>query len=184
MCLLFLIHARTGVPRKRIGMSDAAPAENSSQVVCPAAKDPAVRSFIFAAITLSLGLYCFYDHYVAGKYQLTDKDNINVVVTYSFNHYGPFLLVPLGLVILVKGIGQLRRVLVADDAGFGYVGKRKIPWSAVTGLDKSKFDKGLLGLHYADGENKGKFMLDNLALRNYRALIALVDQKVSAKREG
>jgi len=150
-----------------------------SEVQCPATKDPAVRWFIFTAMLLGFGLWCVYDHYYMGKYYLpTDREvTINDQAKYWFNHYGPFVLIPAGVVCLGVGVVSLRRKLHADQDGIGYVGKEKIPWEAFSGMDSSKLaDKGILTLFYGEGDKR--LVLDSWKLQNFRELIRLVEAKV------
>ena len=163
-------------------MSEQVPDQQPpSRVECRATKDPSVRRFILAAILLGLGVYCFVDHYVLGKYPYPEKgaSDINKYATYLLNHYGPFVFIPPGIVLAVWGVLMLGRRLVADQEGIGYVGKQKVPWTSVRSLDTTKLaDKGILGLRYdADGADR-TLVLDSWKLQNFRELVKLVEQKV------
>ena len=157
--------------------------EVPTRVECPAAKDPAVRLFIGAAMGLALAAYCFVDHYVLGDYQRPGPDgDINDWIGYLFNAYGPFVFGPPGLVLVVWGIVFLRRKLVADQDGIGYVGKHKLAWSDVKRLDTSKFEKkGILRLEYGkDGEER-VLTLDGWKLQNFKPLVRLVESKLKTE---
>ncbi len=150
-----------------------------TRVECPAAKDPAVRLFIFAAMLIAAGVWCFVDGYVRGL--PAKHETINEIATFYFNHVGGILFPLAGLAFLVWGIVFLRRRLLADEEGIGYVGKEKIPWSAFSSVDSSKLaSKGVLRLRYESGGLQGTLVLDGWKLQNYRQLVTLVDQKVSA----
>lgn len=152
-----------------------------SSVECRATKDPSVRRFILAAILLGLGAYCFVDHYVLDKYPYPEDgpSDINAYATYLFNHYGPFVLIPPGIVLVVCGALMLRRRLVADQEGIGYVGKQKVPWTAVRSLDTAKLaNKGILRLRYDAGDGDKTLVLDSWKLQDFRELVKLVEQKV------
>ena len=154
--------------------------EAPAAIECSATKDPSVRMFIFAAMAGGLGIYCFIDHYIKGEYKYPVPYDLNDYLTHVFNRYGPMLLIPLGLVVLIMGVAALRRKLVADQEGIGYVGKVKIPWSAIGSLDTAKFaKKGVLGLNYELEGTPGKLVLDSWKLTNFRELVALVESKVS-----
>ena len=76
--------------------------ENSQEpqpthIECSPTKDPAVRWFIFAAMMLGFGLYTIWDHYVKGNYPRPDPYSFNDYLSYLFNHYIPYVLIPLGL---------------------------------------------------------------------------------------
>jgi len=156
------------------------PQEVPTKVECPAESNPAVRLFIFAAIALVIGIYCFIDHYVRGKYPYPEPYDLNKYLGYLFNAWGPWVLIPIGLICLILGVASLRRRLVADAEGIGYVGKPKIPWSAVTSLDTAKLgDKGILGVNYEVDGVAGQLKLDSWTLQNFRELVALVESKVA-----
>jgi hypothetical protein len=165
---------------KGIDMTDQeAPPNVPSEVHCLASKDPAVRWFIFAAMLIGFGLWCAIDHYYRGKYNLpTDREpDISDKAQYWFNHYGPFVLVPAGLICLGFGVASLRRTLHADQEGIGYVGREKISWDDISGMDSSKLaDKGILTLFY--GEDEKQLVLDSWKLKNFHELIRLVEAKV------
>ena len=156
---------------------DAPPQTDDEEVRCRARKDPAVRLFIFAGMLLGLGLWFLYDGYVAKKYPHKPfSENINQWFTWAINCIGPFILIPVGLVFLVWGIVILRRVLVADADGIGYVGKQKLAWSDVGSVDASQLKaKQILILEYGDA---GRMKLDSWKLDNYQKLVALIEQHV------
>ena len=162
-------------------MSEPTPSQAvPARVECPAAKDPAVRLFIVAAMLIGFGIWCFIDR---GKYHWNPKGDLNEKFGYILNHGGAVVLPIAGLVPLVWGILFLRRRLVADEEGIGYAGKEKIPWSAVTGLDSSRLEaKGILYLQYGPGGRR-RLVLDEWKLKNFRALVRLVESKVSRTEE-
>jgi len=154
-----------------------------TRVECRASKDPAVRRFIFAAILLALGVYCLVDAYILKKYPYPKggSSDVNAYMAYLFNHYGPFLFVPAGLALVVSAVVFLRRRLVADEEGIGYVGKERIPWTAVRSLDTARLrEKGILGLRYDVGGEEKAMVLDSWKLQNFRELVMLVEKKAPA----
>ena len=159
------------------------PQDLPTRVECPAAKDPAVRLFILAAMMLGFGIWCFIDAYLGGKYPWKDQMTLNEKLSYYFNHGGAIILPLAALVPIAWAIVILRRKVVADEEGIGYAGKDKIPWTAVTRLDTSQLaDKGCLSLHYeADGPQT--MDLDGYKLKNFRDLVKLIEAKVPQKDE-
>jgi hypothetical protein len=154
-------------------MNDTQPAAPADRVECPAAKDPAVRLFIAAAMALAFGGWMVYDHYVSGKYPYSDPSDLNKYASYLFNHFGPFILLPLGLGLAVGGIVTLRRVLVAEADGIGYRGQTQRPWGGIASVDASRLQsKGILVLHFTAG---AKLVLDSWKLTNFRNLVAFVE---------
>ena len=152
-----------------------APTDVPTQVTCLPTKDPAVRYFIFAGMLLGFGLWCAIDAYGKGKYQLPPDPGINEKATHYLNHYGPFVMIPAGLVFAGIAVRSLRRKLQADQEGIGYAGKAKIPWDKFTGMDSSKLaDKGILKLLYGDGD---ELVLDSWKLKNLKELVRLVEAK-------
>ena len=151
------------------------------RVEARATKDPAVRMFIFAALLLAFGIYCFIDAYIRHKYPHQPfSESLNAWSKWAFNHIGPFVFVPVGLVALAWGIFFLRRKLLADPEGIGYLGKEKIPWDQVTKLDATRLQsKGVLHLYC--GEAK-KLTLDSWKLESFRDLVALVERHVAPDR--
>jgi len=154
--------------------------EVPSRVECPAARDPAVRMFIFAFILIGFGVWCFYDAYVLGRYGLTDNMDVNAWAGFLLNRVGGIALPLVGLIPLAIGIAQLRRSLVADAEGIGYVGKAKIPWSAVRALGSEQLaSKGVLQLRYDAGGQEKVLTLDGWKLQNFRDLVLLLESKVA-----
>ncbi len=151
-------------------------AHPSDRVECPASRDPALRRFIVAAILLALGLWCIYD-VVTGKYQYVDPGvDINAFLKWAFNTFAPIILIPLGLYLVISTWLMLRRVLVADNEGLGYVGKPKIRWDDVERVDASRLQsKGYLYIHHGTDE---ELTLDSWKLKNFRALVTLIEDKV------
>jgi len=140
-----------------------------------------VRLFILAGMLIAFGAYCFVDAYIRGRFPYPENGDLNDFIGYYLNHVGGIVLPILGLVPLVWAIVFLRRVLVADDEGIGYVGKDRIPWAAVQSLDTSKFaEKGILRLRYRSDGRDATLVLDRWKLRNFQPLVALVESKVAA----
>ena len=151
--------------------------ENSSptSITCPAAKDPAVRTFIFAAMLIGLAIYCWID-VAAGKYSRPEpgaKDYLNKYLGYAFNNWTPWVTLPIGVFVALRGFLALRRVLVADAEGMGYRGKGKRPWDKITAVDASRLkSKGMLEVEYEGGE---KLVLDSWKLQNFRELVGFIE---------
>jgi len=156
--------------------------ENSSptSVTCNAAKDPAVRVFIMAAMLLGIGAWCWMDA-ASGKYpppEAWDMENINAAAGYAFNHYTPWIAIPAGLLLALRGVLALRRVLTADEDGIGYAGKEKRPWEKITALDASQLKgKGILTVEFGSDV---KLVLDSWKLQNFRELVAFVEAHSAA----
>lgn len=154
-------------------MNDTQQPAPANRVECPAAKDPAVRLFIGAAMALAFGLWMVYDAYILDKYPYPDPWELNAYSKHLFNHYLPFAFIPLGLVLVVWGIVALRRVLVAASDGIGYRGKTRHPWTEITSVDASRLaTKGILVLHFTGG---ARLVLDSWKLANFRDLVAFVE---------
>ncbi len=158
--------------------------EVPTSVECPAAREPAVRLFIVAGILIGFGLWCFVDVHVRGKYPWKEDANTSEVFSYWFNQGGAFVFPLLGLIPLGLAAASLRRKLVADEEGIGYVGKEQIAWSAIRSLDAAKLaDKGILRLDYEAGGGQKTLKLCNWKLQNFRALVLLVEKKVPAAKQ-
>ena len=85
----------------------------------------------------------------------------------------------LGVLLVIVGIRMLRRVLVADSAGIGYLGKDKLPWDQIDKLDASQFkNKGILILLAGEGARTRRLKLDSWKLKNFRDLVAFVEAHV------
>lgn len=164
------------MPRSDADMTQPTESRKIERVECPAVKEPAVRKFIVAAMFLGFGLYCAYDAFVLGKYPKPKSENINELASWAFNHIvGPFVLVPIGLVVLIWALWSLKRVLAADEAGIGYVGSEKVSWDQITRVDAARIQKGLLYLYV--GEDR-KITLDSWKLENFKQLVAVVESAV------
>ena len=161
-------------------MNDNAEPAMPTRVECAAAKDPAVRLFIGAAGLLGFGGWCFYDAFLAGGEYSTLPANatLNQMLGYWFNHGGAILFPILALIPLVLAALFLRRRIVADAEGIGYVGKDKIAWDTVEKLDTSRWEsKGILVIRAA---GDASLTLDEWKLdkKHFRDLIALVENSV------
>jgi len=157
-------------------MSETTPPAAEDRVVCPAARDPAVRLFIVAGMLIIFGAWCAYDSFIAGKYPYPDDGNVNDVAKFYFNRGGGIVLPIAGAVPLVWALVCLKRKLVADAAGIGYEGKPPIPWDSVTGLDATLLEeKGILKVNHGGGKT---LVLDSWKLTNFKALVAFVEARV------
>jgi len=156
-------------------MSEAPDSAGPSSVRCPAAKDPPVRVFIVTAMLIGIGVWCTADA-LGGKYQkpkVWDFKHINEIAGYVFNHFTPWIALPAGILLLIVGVRMLRRVLLADPQGIGYVGKDGLAWDQIEKLDASQLKgKGILHLVGKDGR---KLTLDSWKLTNFRDLVAFVE---------
>lgn len=147
------------------------------QVTCKAAKDPAVRVFILAAMCLGFGGWCFMDRHNHLKPEIWDAKHINEIFGYYLNNFGFWLLIPLGILVAILGFRMLKRVLTADAEGIGYKGKERFLWEDYTELDASKLkEKGLLEIYFKHGH---KIVLDSWKLTNFKQLVAFVEEKIS-----
>lgn len=156
-------------------MNDQLQNPEVTRVECPSARDPAVRLFIFAAMMLGFGIYTIYDHYIQGNYTRPEPYSLNPYLKYLFNHYTPYLLVPIGLIAVILAIRHLLRKLTADQTGIGF-GTERIAWNRIDRLDASKLkDKGMLYLHYG----AETLTLHSWKLQNFRQLVAFVEKNVS-----
>ena len=152
-------------------------------VVCPASKEPGVRWIIFACFLLIGGIYCFVDHFIWGKYQYPDPFDWNAYLSYLFNHYGAILFPAAAVILIIRAVISMRRKLIADEEGIGYVGKEKIRWDAFKSLDASKLkSKGILKLKYDSNGREKVLTLDNWKLQNFRSLVELVEKKITAEK--
>jgi hypothetical protein len=155
-------------------------ASSARRVECPATREPAVRKVILAALLIGFGLWCYLDR---GKYPKPEDwslKNINLIGGYVINNWAPMVLLPLGVLILIWMAVGLRKKLLADGAGIGYAGGRKIAWGEVDKLDASRLQsKGLVVLH-AGGR---RMVLDSYYLANFRDLMALVERQVPAEKQ-
>lgn len=155
-------------------MSDENSVSLPTRVECPAARDPAVRLFIGAAMAIAAGIWCLTD--LREPPEAWDMKHINEVAGFLLNNRGPYLFFPVGAILAVIATLYLRRVLVVDDEGIGFVGKKKTPWSDVDSLDASKLEsKGIIVLRCTDGR---QIKLDSWKLQNFRNMVALVEMKV------
>jgi len=171
-------------------MNDSANETAADRVECRASKDSAVRLFIGAAALVAVGLYCVHDGYFAMKRNEAgemvakypppaawDLEHINPASTYALNRFGPFLFIPLGILLAVLAIRTLKRFIVADRDGLVVNGRPKIAWSEFTGIDASLLDsKGILTLKR--GGDKRGVKLDRYHYRDFRDAVAFIEDRV------
>ena len=150
----------------------------SKRVECRAAKDPAVRLFIIAAMLIGVGLWCLTDW--RERPEAWDARHINEVSGYLLNNWGPFLFLPGGLVVVYWAIRFLRRVLIADGEGVGYAGKDRISWDKIEKVDATELPQGFLRIEHDGGE---VLTLDSWKLQNFRDLVAFLETRVPKDRQ-
>ena len=143
-----------------------------NQVLCPASRDVAVRTFIIGGALIAFGLWCMADQ---RPYKPLSED-INAWGSWATNFYGAVICPIVGVAAVICGIRSMRRKLIADPQGIGYAGKQQIAWSSATGLDVSKFkDKQILYLLHGQDQ---RLKLDGYKLRNFKELVAFVEARV------
>jgi len=159
-------------------MNDTTSSTETTEVVCPVTRDAGIRLLIVAVMLIGYGLYCFTD-WGKSKYaepEAWDMKHINEIARHVLTYYGPFVLIPPGMVFAIFGVRSLRRKLIADAEGIGYVGADKLAWSAVTHLDASDLaEKQILRLEHGDDQ---RLVLDKYDLRNFKELVAFVESHV------
>jgi hypothetical protein len=143
-------------------------------------KDPAVRTFILAAMLLGFSVWCLLDW--RPMPEAWDTKHINDVAGYLLNNWGPFLLVPAGLALLIRGIVYLSRRLCADQEGIGFAGRQKIPWEQITAVDATALKaKGVLRITWGDGQRM-KLCDWHWPREQFRGVVALLEAHVPAGR--
>ncbi len=157
-------------------MSETNDTPRPERIECPAAKDPAVRSFIFAGMLLAFGAWCFYGHCILGQYQRPDDSDINAWFGYVLNAGGAIVFPLVGLVPLFLGLRFLRRKLVADAEKICVPGSPAVAWKDITRLDATDLpEKGVLRLEYGTAE---PLTLDKWKIQNFKSLVAFVESHV------
>ena len=152
------------------------------KIECRSTKDPAIRVFIIAAMFLGFGGYCFMDTHILGKYPYApfSMENLNKWSSWVLNYCGPFVFIPAGMIFLIVGILFVRRRLVADQDGIGYVGKTKLKWGDVSQLDAKRLkSKGIIALDHEGG----KLVLDSYKLTDFKNLLKLIEQKIPQDKQ-
>jgi hypothetical protein len=152
------------------------------RVECRASREPAVRKIIVAAMLMGMAAVCFADrnNWPRPEANEWNWDNPSKVAGYVANNWGPWLMFPLGVAILAWALLGLRRKLLADESGIGYVGGRKIAWSQVDQLDARKLQsKGFVVLRAAGR----RMVLDSYHLTNFREMMSLVERQVPAEKQ-
>lgn len=158
-------------------MGDMEGGAGPEQVICPAARDPAVRQVLVALLLIGAAAWCFHD---SPKYPKPDPFDLNKYLGWAFNHFLPVVLLPAAAAVFVRVVVLCRRRLVADGEGIGYAGKAKLPWDRVARVDARRLKSdGILLLHADDGT---KLKLDSWRLRNFRQLVAFIEQRVPAEK--
>ena len=163
-------------------MNDTESQSKPERVECPATTD--LRLLAVGVGMIGLGVWCFVEAYVMDEHPYKPfSQDINDWASWAFNHIGAFAFFAVGALLLVRALMAMRRRLVADAEGIGYVGKERIPWTGVrpiTGGDESQLrDKQILCLHHGNNET---LKLDAYKLKNFRELVAFVEDHVQTAR--
>jgi len=157
-------------------MNDTEQTSQTQRIMCPSKSEPFVRLFIIGGLLIVIGIWCFVDRGKYGPPTAWDFPHLNEVAGYLLNHYGLYVLGPLGALCIYWGQRVRNRLLVADDDGIGYVGKEQVPWSEVARLDASLLkEKQVLRLVLTSGK---KMSLDGWKLANFRELVAFLEKKL------
>ncbi len=151
-------------------------AQAPQKVVCPGNKESVVRYFIITAIFLGASIWCVLDWH---KYPKPDEpfgtETLNAYFEWAFNHFLPFIAIPISLLFAAKAIKTLKMQVVADQEGISK-GAVRIAWPDINRLDASRLPKKqILDLYY--GQDK-RLRLHGIHLVNWKPLVALIDQKV------
>jgi hypothetical protein len=158
-------------------MNDTPSSQAGQHIECRASHEPAVRRFIVAAGLIGFGLWCWSDRAKYTAPQVWDLPHINEAASYLLNHWGPFLLVPAGMIALAFGIRQLMLHVTADEEGLAYRG-RHLAWKDVKVLDARQLvTKGLLVLEPSEGK---PWVLDSYRIRDFRQLVAFIEAHTPA----
>lgn len=149
-------------------MNESTQSERPMQdrVECVATKEPSVRVFVVAVLCIAFGLWNANDAFVNPKYS---------GVNHAFNVVAGVALPPLGLILLGYGVRMLRRRVVADAEGLGWVGKEKIAWGQITRLVVR--GKELFDVHYEKDGASSVLKLDAWKMRNFAELVKLIESK-------
>jgi len=154
------------------------PPASPSRIEAKPATDPLVRLLAAMAMFLGFAIYCAVD--AEDPPAAWDLQHINEASSYALHVGGPFVFGIIGLVLAGMAIRFVRRRLVADETGLGYLGREKIAWDAITEIDaKTLQSKGILKLRHHPDKT---LTLDSWKLTNFRELVALVERKVPADR--
>jgi hypothetical protein len=154
---------------------NAAATAPPDRIECRATKDPAVRLFILAAMLIGFGIYC---GATATRYVPFAWKDINPYLSWLLGAYGPYVLIPPGVLVAVLAIVGLGKRFAADAEGLGYVGKEKIAWSAIAAVDATRLkSKGLLFIHYGQG---GRLKLCDWKLTDFKPMVAFLEAHLPA----
>jgi len=153
-------------------MSDNPETTSPAKVQCTAAKDPAVRLFIIAAMAIGAAIWCWSDR--RPYPEVWDFKHINDVAAYLLNNWGPFLFAPAAIVVALLAIRHLMLRAEANDEGITLRNKT-LRWPEITRIDASELKKGTVVLETSDGS---QMKLHSWKLRNFKELIAFVESKL------
>ena len=158
-------------------MSDAEGGSGPEQVICPSARDPAVRWVLLALLLIGAAAWCIHD---SPNYPKPEPFDLNKYLGWAFNHFLPVVLLAAAAAVIVRVVVFCRRRLVADGEGIGYAGKARLPWERITRVDARRLKSdGVLLLHAGD---EVKLKLDSWRLRNFRQLVAFIERRVPAEK--
>ncbi len=84
--------------------------------------------------------------------------------------------IPIGLIALVWLLMHLPRKVTSDEQGFS-VGRLKVPYSAVTSIDKSRWDsKAIAVVHYDHNGHKGEAKIDDWKFKGAGEVLKDIEQ--------
>jgi len=158
-------------------MTETPAATEKQRVECPATKDVTVTRLIIAAVLIGVGVWCLIDR---GNYPQPVPWEMGKGMGYILNNFGPFVFIPAGLAAIAWGLAAMKRRLVADEEGIGYVGKQKVPWKEIKCLDASRLEEIQI-VRLIHGQDEKVMRLDGVKLGNFRELLAFVETHVPSE---
>ncbi len=157
-------------------MTDQTSANAAESVSCPAALEPPIKRWLIPAIALlGVGVWCLNDAGTIKEPQEWSLKHANDVANYVFNHWGPYVFLPIGALLAIGGWLKAKKMLQADSEGIGYAGRIKTAWSKITKLDASRLSNGYLKLVFDDDNT---LLLDSWRLKNFKEMVAFIETHV------
>jgi hypothetical protein len=89
-----------------------------------------------------------------------------------------------GIIVLAYWLTQVRRVLRSDDAAVHTPAGTRVPFDAITGVGKKKWDsKGIATVRYEIEGRKGEFIVDDYKFeaKPTRQILAEIEEKLLAR---
>ena len=135
-------------------------------VICTLANARKWRWIVYIVASAVFSGYCYYDGWISDKY----KEELSNL---WFNRVAAIVLAITFVILIIVYFFKISKTRVlADDSGIDVNGALLIKWDAISKVDDTYLEKGLLDIFYIDDNGKErKWTADDYKITNFDDLL-------------